>query len=393
MLCDLRNPRELFACVRRAFPAARSSRRSSFRPLPRVDSIEGHGLPDQQARADRWIAHFASQECGMIVTPAEYIAETKAQQTHGELVRPAFDITCVPSLREVEGLILGLPKHKAAGPDAVCAELLQLTTPVAARTLLPVYMKSSMSLHEPIHFRGGNLICLAKKAGAAFSCDAFRSVLISSIPGKVLHRFWRSRMLPYLACTASPLQAGAFPGVSVEALTSYDQAFMGAKTAAGQVPALLFYDLQAAYYRAIRQVVAPLREGDADLRRMLHSLGLPGQGLQELASKLGQLSELARVGCPDHLLASVSDLFKGTWFRLDSYATLVLTRRGTRPGTQPRMFCLPLRSRRIADATNRPFHRQVSAPTCPLRPRRLSYMASALPVTFCRRAGRMMWSA
>ena len=95
----------------------------------------------------------------------------------------------------------------------------------------------------------------------------------------------------------------------------------------------LFYDVAAAFYRALRQCIAPFHEEDSQLRKLLATLGLPGEALQELQEKLQQTAELVRGGASAHLIAAVAALFKGTWFKLDACATrLVLTRRGTRPG-------------------------------------------------------------
>ena len=270
-LSDHRNPKALFASVRRAFPAARSAKRSAFRPLPRVNLRDGSPALDQQARTDRWLEHFAAQEAGEVVDPATYVQQVSRQQTYGDRHGPC----CLPDLGVVERLILRASKGRAAGPDAVTAELLQLQTPATARSLLPLYLKSCLSLAEPVHWKGGHLICLAKRVGAAFNCDAFRSVMVSSVPGKMLHRFWRTGMLEALRTVASPLQAGAFPGVSIEALSLYASAFRGAAAACSSVTAMLYYDVQEAFYRALRQVVAPFHESDEAYVRLMSSLGLP----------------------------------------------------------------------------------------------------------------------
>ena len=44
------------------------------------------------------------------------------------------------------------------------------------------------------------------------------------------------------------------------------------------------------------------------------------------------MSLLSEAGVNDHTVAVVADLFRGTWFRLESSDVLTGTRRGTRPG-------------------------------------------------------------
>ena len=65
---------------------------------------------------------------------------------------------------------------------------------------------------------------------------------------------------------------------------------------------------------------------------MLHSLGMPPQALQELTAKLESITALERGEATPHLQAILSDLFRGTWFRMDACAALTMTFRGSRPG-------------------------------------------------------------
>ena len=50
---DLRDPKSLYAAVRRAFPAAKSSRRSTFQPLPAVEMPDGQLAITPEAKLDR----------------------------------------------------------------------------------------------------------------------------------------------------------------------------------------------------------------------------------------------------------------------------------------------------------------------------------------------------
>ena len=54
--------------------------------------------------------------------------------------------------------------------------------------------------------------------------------------------------------------------------------------------------------------------------------------MSELYHHLGKLSALETARAGDHMTAIVSDLCRGTWFRLDRLATLTVTHRGSRPG-------------------------------------------------------------
>ena len=200
-LQDLRNPQALYQAVRKAFPTARSARRSSFRPLPAVTDDQGQLVVTPQDRAERWRAFFGDQEAGFPATDQQYVAHLQE-----------LPMLQMRTLLELEHITQGLNTGKAAGLDCVSGELLQVHVPTTLRQFFPVCLKASLSIREPCQFRGGELICLAKKAGAALHCSGFRSILISSVPGKILHRSLRTRLLDVLSGYRPQLQAGAMPG-------------------------------------------------------------------------------------------------------------------------------------------------------------------------------------
>ena len=305
---------------------------SSFTPLPKVLRPDGTCATGPLDRAECWRQHFAEQEAGEVVDDAGYQAVFSNQRPHAQSCRPAFDLACVPTLQEVEKGILSLAKHKGVGPDCISAELLQVTPRVMARRLLPVMVKASVGIQEPVIWRGGFLCCLAKRAHMSFMCKDFRSILLASVPAKLYHRTIRSRLLGSLDQLASPLQAGARPGVGVDSITMVARAFQSYAQASALFPGFLFFDICAAYYRMLRQHVVPFEEPEERFRQLLRTLDVPGEAMGELYDHLGRLSALETAQAGDHMTAIVSDLCRGTWFRLDRLATLTVTHRGSRPG-------------------------------------------------------------
>ena len=93
--------------------------------------------------------------------------------------------------------------------------------------LVPLFTKASLGLYEPIEWRGGGgaLVPLAKRAAVALSCDRFRSILISSLPGKVYHRQLRTMLMPVLQQARGDTQAGAVPGISTEDISMVARTF------------------------------------------------------------------------------------------------------------------------------------------------------------------------
>ena len=56
----------------------------------------------------------------------------------------------------------------------------------------------ALRVAEPVMFRGGDLCLLAKRASSALTCEGYRFISISSVPGKVDHRCLHQQLLPAL---------------------------------------------------------------------------------------------------------------------------------------------------------------------------------------------------
>ena len=331
-LCDLRDPRRLYQSLRRAFPALRPAKRSGTVPLPMLVRPDGSVVASVQDKAECWRLHFSDQEAGLAITPEEYPAVFSTQMPYAQSHHVPFCLRTVPHLAEVEDILQGLAPRKAAGVDGITAEVLRLSTVDTARQLFPVFMKSVLGCREPTNWRGGQLICLAKKAAGNKTCDAFRSILLASIPGKAYHRAMRSRLIPALCATSTALQAGSKPGVSTDGISAAARAYQEYHLSAGRLPAVIYFDLKAAYYRMLRQLVVPIGEPEDRFLQLMRSLKLPDHALSELMQHLHNLSSLELAEVTPHTIAAVSDLFRGTWFRMDRQMALTYTARGSRPG-------------------------------------------------------------
>ena len=152
---------------------------------------------------------------------------------------------------------------------------LRLAPVSASRQLMGTYLKASIQLCEPVEFRGGHLMCLAKRGGAALKCAQFRSILLSSAQGKAYHRAVRHRLVGLLQANAPASQAGAIPGVGIEAISLLARTFQYARQHQRKMWALTFFDLQAAFYRVIRETLVPSDSGDGPLCELLHKAGVP----------------------------------------------------------------------------------------------------------------------
>ena len=139
---DLRNPKALYASVRKAFPSARASRRRNFQPLPAVQLEDGSLALTKRARQDRWIRHFSAQEGGQVVTAAQYTEAIAAPDITVLPNGPVFSMLDVPTLSDVEQVILQLRPNKAAGPDGLTAEVFRADAARTAAMLFPLSLKN-----------------------------------------------------------------------------------------------------------------------------------------------------------------------------------------------------------------------------------------------------------
>ena len=329
---DLRNPKELFKALRKAFPVARNSRKSSFKPLPQLLDASGEYASSQEERMQRWRTYFAEQESGFPVTDVQYVHELGQQKRLLRHALPVFEWAAIPTLREADALLHQQRSMKASGNDGITAELLKLSVPTTARGFLPILAKTTLRLHEPSAFRGGSLMTLAKRAAAACDCAHFRSILLACTPGKVYHRYLRQQLIPLLDSTRPDMQAGAVPNIGIEALAITARLFQELSQRMRSHWGFVLFDIRAAFYRVVRQMVAEVPETDEHICRLVRSLGLPDSALSELHAKLRSLSEIAQAGATPHVHALVTDVLQGTFFRMDSDHLTQMTKRGTRPG-------------------------------------------------------------
>ena len=320
-LADLRNPKDLYQRVRRAFPQSRPARKPLFCPVPAVETPQGDLAKDTDGRLECWRAHFAEQEAGEVVSQDGYVQLLKEQRAGHSREAPVFELSCVPDLFAVEQTFLSLPAAKASGYDGLTGELLKLHAPASARAMIAVYAKASIGICEPVEFRGGSLIPLAKKAAAIMACENFRSVLVSSVAGKAYHKQIRQQLVPLLRRVGGDMQAGAMPGVSTEAVAMAARTFRGLMIAKRQAWALTFFDVKAAYYRVLRQALVNVSDSEAAVRRLFHDLGIPPSALEELVCKLESAGAIAQAGASEHLcrtrrgLAAGYVVQNGRWVR------------------------------------------------------------------------------
>ncbi|OLQ09884.1 hypothetical protein AK812_SmicGene6444 [Symbiodinium microadriaticum] len=156
-LADIRQPKQFFQQVRKAFPKAASAKRTRFMALPAVELADGSTATTTEERIQRWREHFSEQESGTPVDEQGYRGLLAKKDARSPTGHTKLDVQLLPSLRSLEGTILDLKRAKAAGPDGLTAELLKVMPAEAARQLCQSSQRSVLTYTEARVLRIGRL--------------------------------------------------------------------------------------------------------------------------------------------------------------------------------------------------------------------------------------------
>ena len=96
---------------------------------------------------------------------------------------------------------------------------------------------------------------------------------------------------------------------------------------------ILFCDLASAYYAVVRELLLGTNLTDASLEEVTHSLGLSNDDLQMLRAYVDSEVIINEDGDESLLQELAREVHTHTWFWIHQDHSLVLTRRGTRPGS------------------------------------------------------------
>ena len=148
----------------------------------------GHTCVQPEQLRDTWIDFFGQMEGGVRMSwedlTAKWQASLETFQQHEIDLGPAD----LPSLTDLEMSFRRVKKGKALGPDGVPPELCKACPALLARQYFTALMKMIIHGQESLHHKGGTLVPAYKGKGPATDPTSYRSLLISSHMGKVLHR-------------------------------------------------------------------------------------------------------------------------------------------------------------------------------------------------------------
>ena len=186
--------------------------------------------------------------------------------------------------------------------------------------------------HEPLIHKGGTVVPIWKGKLAKDTCAAFRSILLSSNLGKVIHRTLRVHQRSMYESYLHAQQLGGRQKVPVTLGAHQTRAFLRWQRAQGHSTAILFVDLQEAFYRVLRQLAMPGDFTDLELAQLASRLGLDSDVLHDLWGFLHEPQALERACLPASAQRAIQALHSNTHFQLPNQKDFVATSMGTRPG-------------------------------------------------------------
>ena len=300
------------------------------KPLPRLKKIDGTTTQSADDLNARWVEHFAAIESGTVVDRAAFIAEALRAQ-RDRILPASWEIHDLPQLTWLEAAIQRSGTMKAPGPDLLANEVFRASPALSAKILLPLTWKLVLRLEEPIAWKGGRLVPLHKKRGPDNECQSYRGILLMGSLGKLLRASTRQIVQKPHSLVSDTMQMGGKEKMAVQFGSQCIRSYLYFTKQQGMSAAVIFADVQSAYYRALREFITAPITSDEDLARVVRSFNLDASVMHEIhAAVHGHhgAHECHQTGLQTSLL---KEALSDTWFSCSGDET-VATTRGTRPG-------------------------------------------------------------
>ena len=314
-----------------------------FSPLPIIRDADGEILENEALVAERWRAHFSEQEDGLPVTAEELVRLNNAVQREG---LPVPEWTELPTLAEIEAAMRRTAPNKAFFADGVPGEVLCKAPSLMARVMFPLFLKQVLQRREALIFKGGRLVPSFKKGDASL-CTNYRSLFVSSPIGKILHGIYRQILGKHFEQDRAAMQLGGLKGQTIVQVSHVLHLFHAITLQKKHSCAILFIDVQNAFYRLLRKHLVNSRQDKRGLQEMFRTLGLAEQAYEEFTTHFVDPPVLEEGGLSPFLVSLFREFFETTWYAMEGTSVLTWTRRGSRPGDSFADICFGYALKRI----------------------------------------------
>ena len=302
------------------------------RPIPALLWEDGTPCRSVEERRSRWRQYVSQMEAGFEISQEELLAECHAVQS-ARGARPCACADSMPNLLDLDAVIHGMQSRRAPGLDGIPAEVCKkFSTPISV-LFWPVLLKMLVRSTEPVTFKGAELLTIPKGKGSPAACSSSRGIILQSVFAKMLHRATRGLMTGKYEECALKMQLGGRKGLSALFGSLSARAFLSYCKWHGYSAALIFFDISAAFYSVLRELVTGSENEEFSLDRISQGLHLEQGDLQALEALVREEPLLTGEGAGGFLRQLTLELHAATWFRLREDPVTVQTLRGTRPGS------------------------------------------------------------
>ena len=295
------------------------------RALPRLRKADGqcaHSFEECQAI---WKEQFARTEAGVEVTDIQ-LAQLHAQ---GESTARR-DARFCPDPYEVLSIIRRFKNGKVPVPGQLPVDILKSGGISMATILTPLFVKASWHMQEPLSWKGGLLVPLFKGKGSPSDPSAYRSIFLQDASAKVHHANMRQGLADVWCQEDDLIQFGGKKGCSTDVAHHLLHAHLSWARSTNTSCAILFVDLQSAFYSVLRSSLFAGEFHDDTICYAMRHLGITPDDWHQVRTSVTE--DNATAGIDSHQEGILRDMFSGTHFSMQGVAEDTATMRGTRPG-------------------------------------------------------------
>ena len=281
------------------------------RTVPILLDGDGKPIDSREALGKHWLDHFAEIEAGRRVDIGSFGELVSQFQTQHHVVP---DLRGIPTFIEVELQFRKVRCGAASGLDGLPPELFKAAPQSLARLYHPLMLKAAIQIGQPVQWRGGILFEAFKHNGTPTLAENYRSLFVSSLPGKCYQRITRDKAGAAVEATRSRAPLWRTQEKTSDASVLCSSALARALRDKRHSFALIFLDTKSAYYRVVRELAFGSFEEDEAVVELFKRFGVPPDALTELMTVVRAGGTMANAGMDPYLRALVQDIHALSWF-------------------------------------------------------------------------------
>ena len=314
----------------------RSSTARNAKPLPMLQKTDGTTTQTNFEFHQLMHAHFSQIEAGTSTTPTQLLQQTLEHNTSYplplHLETPSQLLDTIPTLQQLASSLRNTKLSLAPTPDKIPSHLLKLFPLQLSRILFPLTTKITLTGHEPIQWKTSYLIWLHKANQTTNTPTSYRSILLADHIPKRVHAIFRTQLLNHTQHLFTNSQLGGLPNKSTDIATLQLATFLqiGKSTATPQ--ALLFLDIQTAFYSTVRELVIHSRTTLPQLQQMLTQQGHSTSTTAEILHNIQNTFNPHIQAISPALKHLLTEFYHNTNFTIPQTNQTTHTRQGTRAG-------------------------------------------------------------